>query len=202
MMKSEQTKCGNQGRVLSGQIKSSCDPQAPPCSLPEQPSELPLRATVVGDLSLNSLQEVCSTPWHYAVPPLSSTAPDFALYCTVTVDWCRLFRGLKPPAAAARLVNGSTQPGSPESTGGKISGELLMCPAACSIHRGSHRQKAARTHETEQKIETVFQGDPFIRLLGLLHLEGNGPTKCTLNQQIKPELWPAGLQGANFAALI
>lgn len=76
-----------------------------------------------------------------------------------------------------------------------------MCPAACSIHRGSHRQKAARTHETEQKIETVFQGDPFIkRLLGLLHLEGNGPTECTLNQQIKQELWATGLRSANFAA--
>lgn len=53
-----------------------------------------------------------------------------------------------------------------------------MCPAAaaaCSIHRGSQRKKAARTHETEHtrgRCETEnVQGDPFIgRMLELLVL--------------------------------
>lgn len=76
-----------------------------PCGLKSPPPAS--RATAVGDLSLNSQQEGCSTP-----PPPRNRPSAVALPPTlraVIVACRRLSSGPEPPAAAARPVSGSRQ---------------------------------------------------------------------------------------------
>lgn len=155
MWKSRQT----QQLGFWGRIGLLCDPN-PPRSLPEQLSEPPQRATAVGDLSLNPRQEACSTPWSWALlssPPMPQTLQ------TVTIAWRGLLRGLKPPTAAAWLVNGSMQADHLRAPGVHLWRAAHV--SCCFIHRGSQRERALRTPETEQKTENKktrnFQGDLF-----------------------------------------
>jgi len=124
VMKSEECvfpekKCGNQDkhRNLEFEVRLGCHVTPPPHThTSNQPSKPTLGATAVGNLSLNSRQEVRSNPPHPPPPPraalscsFSSTATSDSLH-TVTVASRGPFfsslkqkkRGLKPPAAAAR----------------------------------------------------------------------------------------------------
>lgn len=138
--------CGNQEKCsnLVFEVRLSCHvtltpPIPPPAHCPSRTSEPPLRATAVGDLSLNPQQEACSTPWPYAVPFSPALASDFS-DCN---------HSLTSTFKRAQTSHGSCSPGkrihagrSPESGRGWISGELLMCPRSPALfYGGSQRGK-------------------------------------------------------------
>lgn len=117
--------------------------------------------------------------------PLSPTLPQTLQ--PVTIAWRGLLRGLKPPTAAARLVNGSMQADHLRAPGV----DLLMCPAGLLHLLRITKEKVARTHETEQKGESNiirnFQGDPFIIRLWTALFNRSGYTWCILKWHMKQE---------------
>lgn len=135
--------CGNQEKCsnLVFEVRLSCHVTLNPlpARCPSRTSEPPLKATAVGDLSLNPQQEACSTPWPCAVPFSPALASDFS-ECN---------HSLTSTFKRAQTSHGSCSPGkrihagrSPESGQGWISGELLMCPRSPSLadHKGEENK--------------------------------------------------------------
>ena len=105
-----------------GQIELPCDPKTPSLlTAPAEPLNLPWEPQLLGTSLWTHSRRPAAPPGSTPSPSLQRSPQTFE---TVTIDWRRLLRGLKPPTAAARLVNGSTLADHLRAAGG---GSLESC---------------------------------------------------------------------------
>ena len=192
-----------------GQIELPCDPKTPSLlTAPAEPLNLPWEPQLLGTSLWTHSRRPAAPPGSTPSPSLQRSPQTFQ---TVTIDWRRLLRGLKPPTAAARLVNGSTLADHLRAAGG---GSLESCscvPArllrSTVDHKGGEKKKRRLRGPLRlsrkwkvRKLETFKVTGLMKDWLWLLYLTGAALHGALSNSRRKKKKAPQDLRAADGAA--